>query len=197
MRIPLNQLAEIKLAQGQTVISRVQDKRQLTVKTNIRGRDQVDFAKELRTKIENQVKLPVGYTYELGGQFENLQRSEKRLMYIIPFTLLLILSILLILFDYKFRYALIVMTCIPFAVTGGILALYLRGINLSISAGVGFVSLSGVCVMTGILWISYFNLLMRKKNMPLEEAIITGSLVQFRPRFLFCSLLLLVCFPQP
>ncbi|MEI6821818.1 MAG: CusA/CzcA family heavy metal efflux RND transporter [Bacteroidota bacterium] len=184
LRIPLNQLASIKLAEGQTVICRNQDKRQLTVKTNIRGRDQGSFAGELRNKIENQVKLPENYSYELGGQFENLQRSQKRLMFIIPLTLLLILSILLVLFNYQFKYALIVMTNIPFAVIGGIIALYIRGINISISAGVGFVSLAGVCVMAGVLWISYLNKVGRKSNVSIEELIIKGSLVQFRPIFL-------------
>jgi len=184
LRIPLNQLASIKLVEGQTIICRNLDKRQLTVKTNIRDRDQGSFAKELRTKIESQVKLPESYSYQLGGQFENLQRSQNRLLYIIPLTLLIILSILLVLFNYKFSYALIVMTCIPFAITGGIIALYLRGINLSISAGVGFVSLSGVCVMTGVLWVSYFNMLKKKQNLTIEEVIIKGSTIQFRPRFL-------------
>ena len=184
LRIPLNQLASIKLAEGQTVICRNQDKRQLTVKTNIRGRDQGSFAGELRNKIESQIKLPDNYSYELGGQFENLQRSQKRLMFIIPLTLLLILSILLVLFNYQFKYALIVMTNIPFAVIGGIIALYIRGINISISAGVGFVSLAGVCVMAGVLWISYLNKIGRKSNVSIEELIIKGSLVQFRPIFL-------------
>ena len=184
MRIPLNQLARIRLAEGETIICRSLDQRELAVKTNIRGRDQGSFAKELKQKIDAQIKLPVNYSYELGGQFENLKRSQNRLFVIIPITLLLIFSILLVLFKYKFKYALIVITNIPFAVIGGIAALYLRGINISISAGVGFVSLSGVCVMTGVLWISYLNKLNQKGTMPIKEVIIKGSLVQFRPIFL-------------
>jgi len=184
LRIPLNQLARIRLAEGETIICRSLDQRELAVKTNIRGRDQGSFAKELKQKIDAQIKLPVNYSYELGGQFENLKRSQNRLLVIIPITLLLIFSILLVLFKYKFKYALIVITNIPFAVIGGIAALYLRGINISISAGVGFVSLSGVCVMTGVLWISYLNKLNQKGIMPIKEVIIKGSLVQFRPIFL-------------
>ncbi|MDP4204586.1 MAG: CusA/CzcA family heavy metal efflux RND transporter [Bacteroidota bacterium] len=184
MRIPLSQVASIKLSEGQSIICRDEDQRQITVKTNIRGRDQGSFAKEIRNKIEHQIKLPPNYSFSMGGQFENLQRSKSRMMVIIPITLLLIFFILLILFNYQFKYALLVMANIPFAVIGGIAALYIRGINISISAGVGFVSLAGVCVMAGVLWISYLNRLNRKKNTPIYDVVLKGSLVQFRPIFL-------------
>jgi heavy metal efflux system protein len=184
LRIPLAQVASIRLSEGQSIICRNQDQRQITVKTNIRGRDQGSFAKEIDNKIKQQIKLPTNYSYSLGGQFENLERSQNRLMLIVPITLLLIFSILLVLFNYQFKYALIVMGNIPFAVIGGIGALYLRGINFSISAGVGFVSLAGVCVMTGVLWVSYLNRLNRKKNIPIKEVVLRGSIVQFRPIFL-------------
>ncbi len=184
LRIPLSQVATIKLAEAQSIICRSDEERQITVKTNIRGRDQGSFAKEVREKIDKQIKLPANYSYSLGGQFENLQRSQSRFAFIVPITLLLIFVILLIFFKYKFKYAFIVMANIPFSIIGGVGALYLRHINFSISAGVGFVSLAGVCVMAGVLWVSYLNRLNRKSKIPLKEVVLNGSLVQFRPIFL-------------
>ena len=107
VRVTLSQIAKIRLAEGQTIICRNDEQREITVKTNIRGRDQGSFADEVRTKIDQQIHLPQNYSYELGGQFENLQRSKSRMMVIIPITLILILSILLILFSYRFKYAFI------------------------------------------------------------------------------------------
>ncbi len=184
LRIPLSQVANIRLSEGQTIIARDDEQRQITVKTNIRGRDQGSFAAEVRSKIKEQIKLPPNYYYNLGGQFENLQRAQDRLLYIIPVTLLLIFSILLILFSYQAKYVWIVMANIPFAMIGGILALLTRHINISISAGVGFVSLSGVCVMAGVLWVSYLNRLNSKQSLPVKELVYRGSIVQFRPIFL-------------
>jgi cobalt-zinc-cadmium resistance protein CzcA len=184
LRIPLSQVANIRLSEGQTIIARDDEQRQITVKTNIRGRDQGSFAGEISNKIGQQIKLPPNYYYSLGGQFENLQRARDRLLFIIPVTLLLIFSILLILFSYETRYVLIVMANIPFAIVGGIVALMLRNINISISAGVGFVSLAGVCVMAGVLWVSYLNKLYARHNMSIKELVYNGSIVQFRPIFL-------------
>ena len=184
LRIPLAQVANIRLSEGQTIIARDDEQRQITVKTNIRGRDQGSFAAEINKKIEQQIKLPSNYYYSLGGQFENLQRARDRLLFIIPVTLLLIFSILLILFNYQTKYVLIVMANIPFAIVGGIVALLTRHINISISAGVGFVSLSGVCVMAGVLWVSYLNRLQDRHNLSIDEIVFKGSIVQFRPIFL-------------
>ncbi|MEI6276372.1 MAG: CusA/CzcA family heavy metal efflux RND transporter [Prolixibacteraceae bacterium] len=184
LRIPLSQVANIKLSEGQTIIARDDEQRQITVKTNIRGRDQGSFADEINNKIIDQIKLPSNYYYSLGGQFENLQRARDRLLFIIPVTLLLIFSILLILFSYETKHVLIVMANIPFAIVGGIAALLIRNINISISAGVGFVSLSGVCVMAGVLWVSYLNKLYAQQTRSLKELVYDGSVVQFRPIFL-------------
>ena len=184
LRIPLSQVANIRLSEGQTIISRSDEQLQITIKTNIRGRDQGSFAAEIDQRIREQIKLPPNYFYSMGGQFENLQRAQDRLLFIIPVTLLLIFSVLLLLFSYQTKYVLIVMANIPFAIIGGILALLLRGINISISAGVGFVSLSGVCVMAGVLWVSYLNKLYDKQNMSIKELVYRGSIVQFRPIFL-------------
>lgn len=184
LRIPLSQVADIRLSEGQTIISRNDETRLLTVKTNIRGRDQGSFAAEIRNRINEQIKLPSNYYYSLGGQFENMQRAQNRLLFFIPVTLLLIFSILMILFSYQTKSVLIVMANIPFALVGGVLALYFRDINISISAGVGFVSLAGVCVMAGVLWVSYLNKLMANQNMTALEVVTSGSIVQFRPIFL-------------
>lgn len=184
LRIPLSQVATIRLSEGQSIISRDDEQRQITVKTNIRDRDQGSFASELRSKIEEGIKLPANYHYSLGGQFENLKRAENRLLLIIPLTLLLIFSILIILFNYEMKSVLIVMVNIPFAIIGGIVALFIRDINISISAGVGFVSLSGVCVMAGVLWVSYLNKLKLRHTGSIREIVFDGSLVQFRPIFL-------------
>lgn len=184
LRIPLAQVASIKLGEGQSVICRDEDKRQITVKTNVRGRDQGSFAAEVKAKIGRDVRMSNGYSYSLGGQFENLDRAQTRMAYIIPVTLLLIFLILLILFNYQFKYAFIVMANIPLAIVGGVAALYIRGINLSISAGVGFVSLAGVSVMAGVLWVSYFNRINRKGNKLILDVVTQGSSVQFRPIFL-------------
>ncbi len=165
------------------------------MKTNIRGRDQGSFAKELNKKIDDQVRLPENYSFSLGGQFENLKRSRDRLLLVIPVTLFLIFSILLVFFRYQFRYAMMVMTNIPLAVVGGIAALYLRRINISISAGVGFVSLAGVCVMTGVLWVNYLNKLENKKHAVFCEAIVKGSLVQFRPVFIILAIAIIGLLP--
>ncbi len=184
LRIPLEQVANIRLSEGQTIIARDDEQRQITVKTNIRGRDQGSFAKEIGQKIKQKIQLPSNYYYSLGGQFENLQRANDRLLFIIPITLLLIFSILFILFGYQTKNVMIVMANIPFAIVGGIMALLLRNINISISAGVGFVSLSGVCVMAGVLWVSYLNKLKADPNLSIEEIVYKGSVVQFRPIFL-------------
>ncbi len=183
LRIPMSQVADIRLAEGQSVIFREDQERLITVKTNIRGRDQGGFAAELRGKIARQIEIPSNVHYSLGGQFENLQRSQKRLTLFVPLTLALIFLALLALFGYDAGHALIVMANVPLAAVGGIAALGLRHMNLSISAGVGFVSLAGVSVMAGVLWLGHLNR-MKKEGGDLLGRVVEGSAVQFRPVFL-------------
>ena len=183
LRIPLSQVADIRLAEGQSVIFREDQERLITVKTNIRGRDQGGFAAELRHKIARQIEIPSGVHFSLGGQFENLQRSQKRLSLFVPLTLALIFLALLALFAYDAGYALIVMANVPLAAVGGIAALALRHMSLSISAGVGFVSLAGVSVMAGVLWLGHLNRTKSEGGLLLER-VVEGSVVQFRPVFL-------------
>ena len=163
-RIPMKQLATIQLIDGQTNITRLDGKRLIAVRTNVRGRDQGSFVAECQEKITAQIKFPKGYSVIYGGQFENLDRAGKRLTMVIPLTFLLVSLLLFVLFR-NFRDTLVTMLCIPFAVIGGTMALMLRGYNFNVSAGVGFVSLFGVSVMAGVLLVSAYN--RANKNNPL------------------------------
>ncbi|PUZ27000.1 cobalt-zinc-cadmium resistance protein CzcA [Chitinophaga costaii] len=154
--IPMNQLADIQLTPGQTNIYRGDNKRLLTVKTNIRGRDQGSFVAEAQKKVGAAIHMPQGYTVAYGGQFENLERASKQLAIAIPLTVVIVLLVLFILFR-NIRYALMTFACIFFALAGGISALLIRGYNFNVSAGVGFVSLFGISVMAGVLLISSYN----------------------------------------
>lgn len=154
--IPMSQLADIQFTPGQTNIYRADGKRLLTVRTNVRGRDQGSFVKEAQDKINAQIKLPQGYTINYGGQFENLERASKQLMYAIPLTVLIVLFVLFLLFK-NVRFALMTFACVFFALAGGIVALLIRGYNFNVSAGVGFVSLFGLSVMAGVLLVGAIN----------------------------------------
>lgn len=164
-RIPMKQLAMIRLIDGQTNITRLDGKRLIAVRTNVRGRDQGSFVKECQKKIAAKVKFPKGYSLIYGGQFENLERAGKRLTLVIPLTFVLVSLLLFVLFR-NLRDTLVTMLCIPFAVIGGAMALMLRGYNFNVSAGVGFVSLFGVSVMAGVLLVSAYN--RARKNNPLD-----------------------------
>ena len=195
LRIPLARVAHVGLEEGNTIICREDGKRQITVKTNIRGRDQGSFASEIKNRIETNVVFPPQIKFHIGGQFENLQRSQARLMYIVPLTLVLIYLTLLVFFQNNYMHALIVTANIPFAVIGGILGLYIRGMHFSISAGVGFVSLFGISVMSGVLLLSYLNQLKIDSKLPLFDLIIEGSVTQFRPRFLVMTIAIIGLLP--
>ncbi len=181
-RIPLFQLANIEIINGATIIARRDNQRQITVRTNIRGRDQGGFVKEAQQKFNEQIKLPNGYGVEWGGQFENLDRARHRLSFILPIVIALIFALLFSTFG-SARYAGLVLMSVPFSLVGGIIALNLRCINLSVSAAVGFISLFGVAVMSGVLLVAEIN---RHRSSlgsrgRIEESIIQGSLVQMRP----------------
>ncbi len=177
--IPMNQLAEIQFAPGQTNIYRADGKRLLTIRTNIRGRDQGSFVKEAQKVIGEKIKLPQGYTINYGGQFENLERASKQLMFAIPLTVLIVLLVLFLLFK-NIRYALMTFVCVFFALAGGIIALLLRGYNFNVSGGVGFVSLFGLSVMAGVLLISAINRDREIYKYDLKTIVKNASLEQFR-----------------
>ncbi len=154
--IPIDQLADVSFIQGQTNIYHYNGKRMITVRTNIVGRDQVSFVKELESKINKTVKVPKGYQIIYGGQYENLERAGKQLLLTIPLTIGLVFILLFSLYK-NFKDTLITMACILFALGGGISALLLRGYYFNVSAGVGFVSIFGISVMAGVLLVSALN----------------------------------------
>lgn len=154
--IPMSQLAEISFIEGQTNIYRYGSKRMITVRTNIKGRDQGSFVSELKQKIDNKIKVPKGYNIIYGGQYENLERAGKQLLFTIPLTIGLVFLFLYMLFK-NFTDTLLTMSCILFSLAGGIMALLLRGYYFNVSAGVGFVSIFGISVMAGVLLVSALN----------------------------------------
>ncbi|OZI06271.1 CusA/CzcA family heavy metal efflux RND transporter [Siphonobacter sp. BAB-5385] len=154
--VPMSELADIKYVQGQTNIYRIDSKRMVTVRTNIRGRDQGGFVQEVQQKIQQQVQIPEGYQVIYGGQYENLERAGGQLLLTIPLTVLVVFLFLYILFR-NFQDTLLTLTCILFALGGGIVALLMRGYNFNVSAGVGFVSIFGISVMAGVLLVSALN----------------------------------------
>ncbi|MDB5554231.1 MAG: CusA/CzcA family heavy metal efflux transporter [Rhizobium sp.] len=177
--IPLAEVATLEFAPGPNQISREEGKRRIVVSANVRGRDIGSFVPEAQRLIETDVKIPAGYWISWGGTFEQLQSASKRLQIVVPLALFLVFTLLFAMFG-NIKDGLIVFTGIPFALTGGILALWLRGIPLSISAGVGFIALSGVAVLNGLVMISFIRTL-REEGMALDSAITTGALTRLRP----------------
>ena len=177
--IPLGELAELEIAPGPNQISREQGKRRIVVSANVRGRDLGSFVSEAEKSIQQQVKVPSGYWTVWGGQYENLQSATKRLQIVIPVALLLVFTLLFVMFN-NVKDGLLVFTGIPFALTGGIVALWLRDIPMSISAAVGFIALSGVAVLNGLVMIAFIRSL-RDAGRPLNDAIQEGALTRLRP----------------
>ncbi len=193
-RVPLSQLANIEVHNGQSIIARRENKRQIAVRTNIRGRDQGGFAADAQKVFAEKIKLPEGYSVEWGGQFENMERARKRLSIVLPLTIAIIFVLLFFAFGSS-RDAGLVMLNVPFSLVGGILFLYIRGINLSVSAAVGFISLFGVAVMSGVLVVSEINRRWPNVDDTLEEAVINGALKQMRPVLLMILVALLGMVP--
>ncbi|WP_425328081.1 CusA/CzcA family heavy metal efflux RND transporter [Pseudomonas nitroreducens] len=177
--ITLGEVARLELVQGPNQVSRENGKRLVVVSANVRGRDIGSFVAEASGNIEQQVKLQAGYWTTWGGQFEQLQSAAQRLQIVVPVALLLVFTLLLMMFN-NVRDGLVVFTGIPFALTGGVVALWLRDIPLSISAGVGFIALSGVAVLNGLVMISFIRSL-REEGRGLDAAIREGALTRLRP----------------
>jgi cobalt-zinc-cadmium resistance protein CzcA len=178
-RIPLKSLANIRLDTGASRIMRDYNRRRIAVKCSIRGRDMGGFVAEAQQKVSDQLKLPLGYNITWEGQFENQQRANARLMVIVPLSLLGILVLLYWAFE-RLRYALLVLCDVPFAITGGIIILFLTHTNLSVSATIGFIALGAVSVQNGIILVGQFNHY-RAKGMSLREAVVTGAKDRVRP----------------
>jgi cobalt-zinc-cadmium resistance protein CzcA len=181
--VPLSQLADIRVIDGATIIARRENQRQITVRTNIRGRDQGGFVADAQTQLTRMVPLPPGYQVFWSGMFENFERARQRLTILIPVTIGIIFALLFITFESALD-ALLVLLNVPFSLAGGLILLYLRGIHLSVSAAVGFISLFGVAVMSGLLYISEINARRQVPDTPLLDAVIQGARAQFRPRLI-------------
>ncbi len=177
--LQLGEVAEIDIATGANQFSRENGKRSVVVTANVRDRDIGSFVTEAQQRIQQQVKIPAGYWVNWGGTFEQLQSASKRLQIVVPLALLLVFILLYAMFN-NLRDGLIVFTGIPFALTGGVLMLWLRDIPLSISAGVGFIALSGVAVLNGLVMISFIRTLLAEGK-PLDTAIQEGSISRLRP----------------
>jgi heavy metal efflux system protein len=176
--VPLSALAEIEIAPGPNQISRENGKRRIVVTANVRGRDLGSFVGEAQRKIAEQVKLPAGYWVGWGGQFEQLASASQRLATVVPIALVLIFFLLFMSLGSAVD-ALLVFSGVPLALTGGIAALALRDIPLSISAGVGFITLSGVAVLNGLIIIAAIQSL-REKGQPIVQAVREGALTRLR-----------------
>ncbi|MGE8413273.1 MAG: efflux RND transporter permease subunit [Pseudomonas sp.] len=177
--IALSEVASLDLVLGPNQISRENGKRLVIVSANVRGRDIGSFVEEATALITDKVKVPAGYWTTWGGQFEQLQEASRRLQVVVPVALLLVFGLLFMMFN-NLKDGLLVFTGIPFALTGGIMALWLRDIPLSISAGVGFIALSGVAVLNGLVMIAFIRNL-REEGRPLSVAIREGALTRLRP----------------
>jgi heavy metal efflux system protein len=177
--VPLGLLATMEIAEGANQVSRENGKRRVVVQCNVSGRDIGTFVADARAAIEREVKLPPGTWLAWGGQFENLVAARERLAIVVPVCFLLIFGLLYATFG-SVKHALLVFSGVPLALTGGIFALAIRGMPFSISAGVGFIALSGVAVLNGLVMITFINQL-RAEGAPLEESIVRGSLTRLRP----------------
>jgi cobalt-zinc-cadmium resistance protein CzcA len=177
--VPLREIADVTIAPGPNQIQREQGKRRVVITANARGRDLGSLVAEAQQLIDTEITLPEGYWLDYGGTFEQLESASQRLMIVVPATLLMILGLLLLAFR-SLKDALIIFSGVPLALTGGILALWLRGIPLSISAAVGFIALSGVAVLNGLVMVSFIRRL-REDGQSLQDAITHGALTRLRP----------------
>jgi cobalt-zinc-cadmium resistance protein CzcA len=177
--VPLSEVATIELTEAPSQISRENAKRRVVVTSNVRGRDLGSFVEEAQQRIAEQVQLPPGYWIEYGGTYEQLQSASQRLSIVVPVTLVIIMGLLVTLFG-SFRDAAIIFTGVPLALTGGVLALWLRDMPLSISAGVGFIALSGVAVLNGLVMLSFIRDYWHRHG-DLHKAIVDGAMTRLRP----------------
>ncbi len=177
--VPLGELATTELKNGYNQVNRENGKRRVVVAANVRGRDLGSFVNDVREAVAQQVDIPSGYWIEYGGTYQNLQSAANRLSIVVPVTLVLIIGLLVMALG-TFRDAGIIFSGVPLALTGGVLALMLRGIPFSISAAVGFVALSGIAVLNGLVMVSFIRDL-RQQGRVLDEAIVEGAMTRLRP----------------
>tara|TARA_R110002111_G_scaffold106021_5_gene164156 strand:- start:373 stop:2610 length:2238 start_codon:yes stop_codon:yes gene_type:complete len=177
--VPLKELVDIELTTGLNQVNRENGKRRVVVTANVRGRDLGSFVSDVKATIESQVTLPAGYWVEYGGTYQTLQSAAQRLAVVVPVTLVMIIGLLLLALG-SLKDAMIIFSGVPLALTGGILALVFRDIPFSISAAVGFIALSGIAILNGLVMVSFIREL-RRDGLGLEPAIIEGALTRLRP----------------
>ena len=177
--VPLGEIASFESGTGLNQVNRENGKRRVVVTANVRGRDLGSFVQDVQTAVAENVELPPGYWIAYGGTFEQLQSASQRLAIVVPVTLVLILGLLLMALG-SIRDAAVIFSGVPLALTGGVLALWLRDIPLSISAGIGFIALSGIAVLNGLVMVSFIRDL-RARGTSLDEAIIEGAMTRLRP----------------
>jgi cobalt-zinc-cadmium resistance protein CzcA len=177
--VRLNQVAQVRTVRGPEVISRENARRRVAVLTNVRGTDLGTFVRLAQEKVNSSFKLPAGYEIEWGGQFENQSRANRRLLFVLPVSIGIIFVLLFATFHSVTQASLILLN-IPFALVGGIAALWLRGLNLNLSASVGFIALFGVAVLNGIVLVSHINSL-RRQQLAMRLAIREGAADRLRP----------------
>ena len=179
VRVPLSSVAQISLVEGPPVVSREAAQRRVVVQTNVRGRDMGGFVAEAQKVVAEKVKLPAGYVVTWGGQFENQQRAQQTLMVVVPVSLGMIFLLLYLSFG-SIANALLIIMNVPFALIGGVFALWISGQFLSVPSSVGFIALFGVAVLNGVVMVSYFNqLLVRGRSV--TEAVAEGAMLRLRP----------------
>jgi cobalt-zinc-cadmium resistance protein CzcA len=180
--LTLGQVAQFRFIEQVGAVTREAGQRRGAILVNLRGRDVEGYVQEAMARIKNEVKFPSGYFYEFGGQFENLQKARARLALIVPMAMVFIFILIFMSFG-SFRQAALIFVCVPLAVTGGVFALWLRDMPFTISAGVGFIALSGIAVLNGIMLISFINQL-RREGRTVRDAVTEGTLTRLRPKLM-------------
>jgi cobalt-zinc-cadmium resistance protein CzcA len=178
-RIPIDDLATVKVEEGASTIYREENQRYVAVKFSVRDRDLGSAIADAQSQVRAKVLLPSGYYMSWTGEFESQQRATRRLLFIIPITILCIFLVLYMVFN-SFKWAALIMVNVPMAIVGGVLALFVTRTNFSVSSGIGFLAVFGVAVQTGILMISYINQ-MRAQGLPLAQAALEGAVLRLRP----------------
>lgn len=191
--VPLALVADFSLVDGQTMIARESNRRRITVRSDIVGRDQGGFVTDAKALFAKQISVPEGVTVRWIGMFENLERASRHFLIVIPVTIAIIYGLLVITFGSQ-REAILVLLSVPFAFVGGAIALYVRGMTLNVSSGVGFTALFGVAIMDGVLMVEWITAL-RERGRPLDEAIIEGAQGRLRPILMTSSVAILGLLP--
>jgi cobalt-zinc-cadmium resistance protein CzcA len=180
--LTLGQVARFEMVEQVAAITRESGQRRAAILVNLRGRDVEGFVNEAMARMKAEVNFPPGYSFEFGGQFENLQAARMRLAIIVPMAMALIFILIFMSFG-SVRQAALIFVCVPLAVTGGVFALWVRDMPFTISAGVGFIALSGIAVLNGIMLISFINQL-RREGRSVRDAVVEGTLTRLRPKLM-------------